>query len=274
MDIKAFKMDGLGNDFVIIDNRSNQIHLSNEQIVKICNREFIGCDQLIIIKDNSETDASVEFFNSDGSPSGACGNGTRCVADLLSKEKKKNSITVTTESGNLNSKILGNNMVTTQIGVARTEWHEIPLSKNLDTKNLNIKILDSDNKEFFGGMAINVGNPHLIFFIKNLEKFNIEKIGPQLEVHEFFPEKCNVTIAEVVNKDLIKVKVWERGAGLTKACGTAACATAMAGKLNNLTEDKVDIQFKSGILNISIDDQNMIHMKGPVSNIQDIKIKL
>jgi diaminopimelate epimerase len=274
MDIKAFKMDGLGNDFVIIDNRSNQIHLSNEQIVKICNREFIGCDQLIIIKDNSETDASVEFFNSDGSPSGACGNGTRCVADLLSKEKKKNSITVTTESGNLNSKILGNNMVTTQIGVARTEWHEIPLSKNLDTKNLNIKILDSDNKEFFGGMAINVGNPHLIFFIKNLEKFNIEKIGPQLEVHEFFPEKCNVTIAEVVNKDLIKVKVWERGAGLTKACGTAACATAMAGKLNNLTEDKVDIQFKSGILNISIDDQNIIHMKGPVSNIQDIEIKL
>ena len=274
MDIKAFKMDGLGNDFVIIDNRSNQIHLSNEQIVKICNREFIGCDQLIIIKDNSETDASVEFFNSDGSPSGACGNGTRCVADLLSKEKKKDSITVTTESGNLNSKILGNNMVTTQIGVARTEWHEIPLSKNLDTKNLNIKILDSDNKEFFGGMAINVGNPHLIFFIKNLEKFNIEKIGPQLEVHEFFPEKCNVTIAEVVNKNLIKVKVWERGAGLTKACGTAACATAMAGKLNNLTEDKVDIQFKSGILNISIDDQNMIHMKGPVSNIQDIKIKL
>lgn len=274
MDIKAFKMDGLGNDFVIIDNRSNQIHLSNEQIVKICNREFIGCDQLIIIKDNSETDASVEFFNSDGSPSGACGNGTRCVADLLSKEKKKDSITVTTESGNLNSKILGNNMVTTQIGVARTEWHEIPLSKNLDTKNLNIKILDSDNKEFFGGMAINVGNPHLIFFIKNLEKFNIEKIGPQLEVHEFFPEKCNVTIAEVVNKDLIKVKVWERGAGLTKACGTAACATAMAGKLNNLTEDKVDIQFKSGILNISIDDQNMIHMKGPVSNIQDIEIKL
>ena len=274
MDIKAFKMDGLGNDFVIIDNRSNQIHLSNEQIVKICNREFIGCDQLIIIKDNSETDASVEFFNSDGSPSGACGNGTRCVADLLSKEKKKNSITVTTESGNLNSKILGNNMVITQIGVARTEWHEIPLSKNLDTKNLNIKILDSDNKEFFGGMAINVGNPHLIFFIKNLEKFNIEKIGPQLEVHEFFPEKCNVTIAEVVNKNLIKVKVWERGAGLTKACGTAACATAMAGKLNNLTEDKVDIQFKSGILNISIDDQNMIHMKGPVSNIQDIEIKL
>ena len=274
MDIKAFKMDGLGNDFVIIDNRSNQIHLSNEQIVKICNREFIGCDQLIIIKENSETDASVEFFNSDGSPSGACGNGTRCVADLLSKEKKKNSITVTTESGNLNSKILGNNMVTTQIGVARTEWHEIPLSKNLDTKNLNIKILDSDNNEFFGGMAINVGNPHLIFFIKNLEKFNIEKIGPQLEVHEFFPEKCNVTIAEVVNKDLIKVKVWERGAGLTKACGTAACATAMAGKLNNLTEDKVDIQFKSGILNISIDDQNMIHMKGPVSNIQDIEIKL
>ncbi len=274
MDIKAFKMDGLGNDFVIIDNRSNQIHLSNEQIVKICDREFIGCDQLIIIKNNSDTDASVEFFNSDGSPSGACGNGTRCVADLLSKEKNKNTIIVTTESGNLSSEILGNNLVNTQIGIAKTGWSEIPLSKNIDTKNLNLKLLDEENNEFYGGMAINVGNPHLIFFVKDLEKFDIKKIGPQFEVHELFPEKCNVTIAQVINRDLIKVKVWERGAGLTKACGTAACATAVAGKLNNFTENKVDIQFNSGNLSILIDEQDIIHMKGPVSNIEEIEIKL
>ena len=274
MDIKSFKMYGLGNDFVIIDNRSNQINLSNEQIVKICDRKFIGCDQLIIIKNNDKTDASIDFFNSDGSASGACGNGTRCVADLLSKEKKKDTIIVTTESGNLNSKILGNNLVTTQIGVAKTKWDEIPLSKNLDTKNLNLKILDEENNEFYGGMAINVGNPHLIFFVKNLEKFSIEKLGPKFEIHEFFPEKCNVTLAEIVDRNLIKVKVWERGAGLTKACGTAACATAVAGKLNDFTDNKVDIEFRSGKLNIMIDDQNIIHMKGPVSNIQEIEIKL
>ena len=126
----------------------------------------------------------------------------------------------------------------------------------------------------FGGVAINFGNPFLIFFVKDIEKFDIKKIGPQFEVHELFPEKCNVTIAEVINKDLIKVKVWERGAGLTKACGTAACATAVAGKLNNFTENKVDIQFNSGNLSILIDEQDIIHMKGPVSNIEEIEIKL
>lgn len=196
------------------------------------------------------------------------------MADLLSKEKNKNTIIVTTESGNLSSEILGNNLVTTQIGIAKTGWSEIPLSKNIDTKNLNLKLLDEENNEFYGGMAINVGNPHLIFFVKDLEKFDIKKIGPQFEVHELFPEKCNVTIAQVINRDLIKVKVWERGAGLTKACGTAACATAVAGKLNNFTENKVDIQFNSGNLSILIDEQDIIHMKGPVSNIEEIEIKL
>ena len=196
------------------------------------------------------------------------------MADLLSKEKNKNTIIITTESGNLSSEILSNNLVTTQIGIAKTGWSEIPLSKNIDTKNLNLKLLDEENNEFYGGMAINVGNPHLIFFVKDIEKFDIKKIGPQFEVHELFPEKCNVTIAEVINKDLIKVKVWERGAGLTKACGTAACATAVAGKLNNFTENKVDIQFNSGNLSILIDEQDIIHMKGPVSNIEEIEIKL
>jgi diaminopimelate epimerase len=274
MDIKAFKMDGLGNDFVIIDQRKKVINLTKDQIIKICDRNFIGCDQLILIKKNEKNDASLEFYNSDGSVSGACGNGTRCVADLLARENDKKEIVLWTSGGILKSKILGNNLVETEIGVPNTNWNEIPLNENLNTKNLNIKILDKNNKEHVGGTAVNVGNPHVIFFVENIEDFNLKKIGPEIENHKFFPKKCNVTLAMVMRNDLIKVKVWERGAGLTKACGTAACATAVAGTLKNLIEKTVDIEFNLGRLSISIDNNNSVHMKGPVSDIKDIEIKL
>ena len=274
MNIKAFKMDGLGNDFVIIDNRQKITNLDKEQIIKICDRSFIGCDQLILIENDNSADAYLKFFNSDGGESGACGNGTRCIANFISKETNNKTIILKTLSGLLKSEILGNKIVTTEIGKAKTEWSEIPLSEKLDTKNLNIKILDKNNKEHIGGTAVNVGNPHIIFFVNELNDFNIKKIGPEIENHFIFPEKCNVTIAQVINKGLIKIKVWERGAGLTKACGTAACATAFAGKINNLTENKTDIEFSTGKLSIWIDPKNSIHMKGPVSDAEEIEIKL
>ncbi len=274
MDIKAFKMDGLGNDFVIIDNRQKVTKLSKDQIIKICNRNFIGCDQLIFIEKDSSVDASLKFFNSDGGESGACGNGTRCVADLISKQKNEKTIILNTLSGNLKSEILGNNLVTTKMGIAKIKWDEIPLSDKLDTKNLNIKINDSNKNVHSGGTAISIGNPHVVFFVDKIENFDIQKIGPKIENHKIFPEKCNVTIAKVLNRNLIKVKVWERGAGLTKACGTAACATAFAGKLNDLTDNNTDIEFENGKLSIFIDENNSIHMKGPVSDIKEVLIKL
>ena len=274
MDIKAYKMDGLGNDFVIIDQRIKNIDLSKDQIVKICNRNFIGCDQLIIIKKNPKLDAELEFYNSDGSTSDACGNGTRCVAKFLSNENNQKKITVSTSSGVLKSNILDNNFVETEIGIPKVKWNEIPLSKNLDTKNIKIKILNKNNIEHVGGTAINVGNPHIIFFVEDIESFDLKKIGPEIENHKLFPEKCNVTLAKVINKNLIKVKVWERGAGLTKACGTAACATAIAGNINELVEKKTDIEFKLGKLSIFIDNKNSVHMNGSVSNIEKIEIKI
>ncbi|MDA7847268.1 diaminopimelate epimerase [Candidatus Pelagibacter sp.] len=274
MDIKAFKMDGLGNDFVIIDQRRQDFNLNKDQIIKVCNRSFIGCDQLILIKKNKELDADLEFYNSDGSVSGACGNGTRCVADLLSKESNKKEITLLTASGSLKSKILGNNLVETEIGIPKINWQEIPLSKQLDTQDLKIEIVDRKNTKHIGGKAINVGNPHIIFFVDNIEAFDLKNIGPKIENHPLFPEKCNVTLAKVVNRNLIKVKVWERGAGLTKACGTAACATAAAANINNLVEKTTDIAFALGNLTISIDERNSIHMKGSVSDIKNIDIKL
>ena len=274
MDIQAYKMDGLGNDFVIIDNRLDPITLNRDQIVKICDRKFIGCDQLILINNHKTSDAYLDFFNSDGSKSGACGNGTRCIAEFLSKENKKKNISLTTSSGELNSDILGNNLVETGIGIGKIKWNEIPLSQNINTKNLSIKIIDNIGNEYLGGIAINVGNPHVIFFVNNVDDFNIEKIGPEVEQNKLFPERCNVTIAQVITKNLIKVKVWERGAGLTKACGTAACATAFAGFINQLNSNQVDIEFKTGSLSIKIDKNNFIKMKGPVSNIEKILIKL
>ena len=274
MDIKAFKMDGLGNDFVIIDQRIHNLNLSKDQIIKICDRDFIGCDQLILIKKNSEIDAGLEFYNSDGSISGACGNGTRCIADFLSKEGNKKEISLLTSSGLLKSKILGNNLVETEIGIPKINWEEIPLSKKIDTKDLKIEIIDKDNNKHIGGIAINVGNPHIIFFVNDIESFDLKKIGPKIENHEIFPEKCNVTLAKVINKNLIKVKVWERGAGLTKACGTAACATAVAGNIKSLIDKTTDIEFTLGKLTISIDKKNSVHMKGPVSDIKNIEIKL
>jgi diaminopimelate epimerase len=274
MDIKAFKMDGLGNDFVIIDQRSHDLNLSKDQIIRICDRSFIGCDQLILIKKNRKIDAGLEFYNSDGSISGACGNGTRCVADFLSKESGKQEITVWTSSGLLKSNILGNNLVNTEIGIAKTNWEEIPLSQQLDTKDLKIEIIDKNNIKHIGGTAVNVGNPHIIFFVDDIESFDLADIGPRIENHKFFPEKCNVTLAKVINKNLIKVKVWERGAGLTKACGTAACATAVAGNIKKLVDKTTDIEFELGRLTISIDERNSIHMKGPVSDIKNIDIKL
>ena len=314
-------MDGLGNDFVIIDQRQKKIDLSKDQILKICDRSFIGCDQLVIIQkspfnflkekfdpgivadinyklgeykikpDNikniynhlTSIYAELKFYNSDGSSSGACGNGTRCVAYLLSKEINKNEITfwimnslAANEIGNpiIPSKILGDNLVETIIGVPQTNWDEIPISKPLDTKNLGIEIKDKKNIVTKGGIGVNVGNPHVIFFVEDIENFELEKIGPKIENHKLFPNKCNVTLAKKVNNNHYKVKVWERGAGLTKACGTAACATAFAGKLNNLTENKTDIEFTTGKLSILIDEKNSIHMKGPISDINEIEIKL
>ncbi|WP_435165933.1 diaminopimelate epimerase [Candidatus Pelagibacter bacterium nBUS_28] len=274
MDIKAFKMDGLGNDFVIIDQRNQIYNLNKDQIIKICDRSFIGCDQLIFIQKTDRKDANLEFYNSDGSVSGACGNGTRCVADLLSKENNDKEIILWTSTGRLKSQILGDNLVETEIGIPKTNWNEIPLNEDLNTKNLNIKIINKDNIEHVGGTAVNVGNPHIVFFVDNIEDYDLKKIGPEVENHEYFPEKCNVTLAKVVSKKLIRVKVWERGAGLTKACGTAACATAVAANINGLTDKKTDIEFALGKLSISIDENNSIHMKGPVSDIKNIEINI
>ena len=163
MDFKAFKMDGLGTDFVINDQRSKELNLSKEQVIKICDRNYIGCDQLILINKIDSNKNSLFFYNSDGGVSGACGNGTRCVAKLLSEESKENIINLETASGKLISKILDDNTVETNIGKATIEWEKIPLSKKVNTKNLELKIKSINNSEFTGGIAVMLKSARYIF---------------------------------------------------------------------------------------------------------------
>ena len=277
MNLKAFKMDGLGNDFVIFDNREETNHLDKNQIIKIADRKFIGCDQLIFINNSKDCDAELDFFNSDGGKSSACGNGTRCVAYLISKEKNKKEIITKTSGRILKSKVLGNNIVETNIGKPKFNWDEIPLSKEVNNENLGITISDTNGLTLTGGYALSMGNPHLIFFFLDKNRsdaFDLSKIGPKLESHQMFPEKCNVTFAEIINKRLIKVRVWERGSGLTKACGTAACATAVAANRINLADKVVDIKFELGLITITIEEDDSINMKGKVSEIKKINVTI
>jgi diaminopimelate epimerase len=160
------------------------------------------------------------------------------------------------------------------MGQPKFEWKKIPLSKEMDNKNLRIKISSLDKKEVVGGFSLNVGNPHIIFFVENFNQFNLSKLGPEIENHNYFPEKCNVTLASIKNRKHVKIKVWERGAGLTKACGTAACATAVAGSVLKLLERSVDIEFSEGLLNINWKIDNNIYMKGKVSEIKKIIVNI
>ena len=272
--ITAFRMDGLGNDFLIIDRREKNIHFSKEKIIELADRKKIGFDQIIFLEKEEDNTTPILIFNSDGNEVAACGNGTRCVSYLLGKEKKLNNILLKTTERTLDTEIVGNLTVRVNMGKPLFDWTQIPLSKKLDHKNINIEIIDTKNNKFNEGFALNVGNPHLIFFVKNCFDFNLRELGPKLEHNELFPEQCNVTLAQVVDKNNITVNVWERGAGLTKACGTAACATAVASFLKNLTERNCNIKFKEGILNINFDENENIYMTGPVSDIKKIDINI
>ncbi len=272
--LEAYKMDGLGNDFIIFDRRDKSISLTKDQIVKISDRNNIGCDQVIFIDKDENSNTFLKFYNSDGGEISACGNGSRCVAYLLMKENKNKEILINTKVGMLQAKLNDKNQVTINMGQPKFDWNKIPLLKKMDNKNLKIKINNLSGKEIAGGFALSIGNPHVIFFIEDLNQFDLKEIGPKIENHSYFPEKCNVTLASIKNKNHIKVKVWERGAGLTKACGTAACATAVAGSFQKLNERCVDIEFPEGVLNIDWKENNNVYMTGKVSEIKKIKVNI
>ena len=269
--INAFRMDGLGNDFVIIDRRKNSIDLTKEKIVELGSRSNIGFDQIIFIEKEKENFFPITIFNSDGGEISACGNGSRCVAYLLGKNLNTKEIKLKTNNRLLNAKIVGNLQVELEMGKPLFSFKDIPLSKTINPADITLEI---NNKTFTGGFCVNVGNPHIIFFVNNCFEHDLKKIGPKIENHDLFPEKTNVTMAQVIDENNITINVWERGAGLTKACGTAACATAVAALKNKLANDKVNIKFKEGSLNIKIDKTDNIFMTGPVSEVKKIDLEI
>ena len=272
--LNAYKMDGLGNDFIIFDKRKKSISLTKEQIIKISGRNNVGCDQVIFIDKDESSNAFLKFYNSDGGEISACGNGSICVAYLLMKESKNKKISLRTKVGILQAELNDENLVCINMGRPNFEWRKIPLLKEMDNKNLKININSADGKEVVGGFSLNVGNPHVIFFVEDFNKFNLKEIGPKIENHNYFPEKCNVTLASIKNKKHVKIKVWERGAGLTKACGTAACATAVSGAVLKLNERYVDIEFQEGLLNIDWNADNNIYMTGKISEVKKITVSI
>tara|TARA_Y100000590_G_scaffold413543_1_gene509463 strand:- start:43 stop:870 length:828 start_codon:yes stop_codon:yes gene_type:complete len=272
--LEAYKMDGLGNDFIIFDKRKKLISLTKDQIIKISNRNNVGCDQVIFIDKDESSNVFLKFYNSDGGEITACGNGSRCVAYLLMKESNNKEISLRTKAGILKAKLDNNNLVNINMGQPNFGWKQIPLSKEMDNKNLKIKINRIDGKEIIGGFSLSIGNPHVVFFVDDLSQFNLKEIGPKIENHNYFPEKCNVTLASIKNNKHVKIKVWERGAGLTKACGTAACATAISGAVQKLNDRCVDIEFPEGTLNIDWKKDNNVYMTGKVSDVKKIEVNV
>ena len=273
--INAFQMDGLGNNFIIVDRRKNITNISKEKIIDLGNRvsfhRNIGFDQIIFIEKEINKVFPITIFNSDGGEVSACGNGARCIAYFLSKDLNTKTIKLKTNNRFLDAKIIGDFDVQLEMGKPLFDWDKIPLIKKLDYNNITLNI---DDKIFTNGFCLNVGNPHIIFFVKDCFEYDLKILGPKIENYELFPEKINVTFAQINDKNNIIVNVWERGAGLTKACGTAACATAVASSIKKLTGNDINIKFKEGSLNIKIDQDLNISMTGPVSDIKHTKLEI
>ena len=242
------KMHGLGNDFVIIDERNDELNLLTSEIISIANRHTgIGCDQLITINYDSESNFFIRFFNSSGEEVSACGNGSRCVARILMEENQNSEIQIKTKAGFLKCKKITDKIISINLGTPKFNWSEIPLDQKYDSESI---IFEADGKSISNPYFVNIGNPHSIFFVGDLENYNIDEFGPKIENDKMFPEKCNVTIAQIISTTHIKINIWERGAGKTLACGTAACATAVAAYRSELTENKVKVSLPGGDLNI------------------------
>ena len=251
------KMHGLGNDFVVIDARKWEIQLPQKIISGIADRHFgVGFDQLAVISEG-EFDAHLTFYNADGSESLACGNATRCIARYLMDEASKEKLMLTTIHGQIPAVDLGNGITSVNMGQPGLEWDNVPLSKKIPTLELPIEGAPT---------ATGMGNPHCTFFVEDAAKINLDEMGPKFENHPLFPERTNVQFASISAPDQIRMRVWERGVGVTLASGSSSCAAAVAANRRGLTGKKVQIELDGGILNINWREDG-VWMTGPTMNV-------
>ena len=249
-------MHGLGNDFVIIDARLDDMELTGARALAIADRHSgIGCDQLIVLRPSRQADVRMQIFNADGSEVEACGNAARCVAKLFGDETR-----IETGGGIIIGNATADGAIV-DMGKPRFDWQAIPLAYAMDTLQMPVGWEDLQNPA-----AVNVGNPHVIFFVEDSAAVELDRLGPMIEVDPLFPEKVNVNVAHIEN-GVIHLRVWERGAGLTRACGTGACATAVAAIRRGLVSSPVQVNLPGGQLTISWNDGETIEMQGPTTYV-------
>lgn len=260
------KMNGLGNDFVVLDARTRALPLGPDALRAIADRkEGIGCDQIIALEPSLKADVFMRIWNADGGEVGACGNAARCVAGLLAAECGRPGVSIETESGVLAASVNRDGSVTIDMGEPRFAWNQIPLSEPFhDTRRIELQVGPIDDPVLHSPSVVNVGNPHALFFVEDVEAYDLAKFGPMLEHHPLFPERANISLVQVLGSDHIKVRTWERGAGLTLACGTAACAAAVAAVRRGLPGRKVRVTLPGGELLIEWrEGDRHILMTGP-----------
>jgi diaminopimelate epimerase len=258
------KMHGCGNDFVVFDERSGAFGLTATRAAAIADRRTgVGCDQLISIEPappGSNADAFMRIRNPDGREAGACGNATRCVADLLARETGRRTQVIQTVAGNLNSEVLSDRRVQVDMGRARLDWSEIPLARPMDTLHLDLA-----RGTVTDPAAASMGNPHATFFVRDVERLNAAELGADLECDTLFPERANIGFAQILAPDRMRLRVWERGAGLTLACGSGACAAVVNAHRRGLAGRRATVLVDGGELEIAWQETGHVLMTGPVA---------
>jgi diaminopimelate epimerase len=267
------KMNGLGNDFVVIDVRGTHkdgtagtapsLALDPALARRIADRRRgVGCDQLVVIEcpRAPEAIAFLRFLNADGGEAGACGNGARCVAAHLMQESGAERIVMETKAGLLSAELCADGSVSVDLGPALLDWRDIPLAHDMDTLHLDLSC---------GGLpspvAVSMGNPHCVFFVEDADAVDIERLGPIVETAPLFPERTNVEFVSVRTSTTLRMRVWERGVGITQACGSGACAVVVAAHRRGLTERAVEVQLDGGSLFVTYRDDGHVVLRGPVA---------
>ncbi|MBM3513174.1 MAG: diaminopimelate epimerase [Alphaproteobacteria bacterium] len=257
-------MHGLGNDFVVLDARARDMTLTTAQARQLADRRFgVGCDEILTIRPaGNGGDVFMGVHNADGSIAESCGNGSRCVADLIMRETGKSRIVMETLGGPIIAERADGNQVSIDMGPAKIGWRDIPLAEERDTLHLGI-----GEGPLRDPVGVSMGNPHAVFFVDKADAIDLAVLGPKLERHALFPERANISVVDVRSPTHLRMRVWERGSGITLACGTAACATGVAAVRRGLTQRKVTVTLDGGDLLIEWRADNHVIMTGPFAEV-------
>lgn len=260
------KMHGLGNDFVVFDARQQPLELNQQQLARVADRHFgVGCDQVVLLlPPPAGADVGVRFYNADGSPAEACGNATRCVARLLFGETGKKAVVIRSLVGELHARLLDDGLISVDMGAPRLGWQDIPLAREMDTLRL-----DYEMGGYREPTAVSMGNPHVVFFVEDVEKVDLRGLGPRIEHDPLFPERTNVQFVERLPDGTLRHRIWERGAGATHASGSSACAVIVAAVRRGIIEGRSALLHQpGGTLRMEWrEDNGHVQMTGPASEV-------